>query len=202
MSQTISGASALTFYTTHFDVISRGGQPWVRLFQIGSALQYVNPSMLVRVYQRHADEFTDTMTAVVKLPTPGGLQDTRLFSLRGAHLLAMLARTPVAKEFRRWVLDVLDSYADYTPSLHHRRWLVYFDHLGKEVIHEVPNDASVMTTKQFLKAIVDPDSMATDEELFDYAGAALKTLRERCEYHQSERYIKFKAGKLGLKLPS
>ncbi|OOC12774.1 hypothetical protein BM451_14785 [Dickeya dadantii] len=31
----------------------------------------------------------------------------RIFSLRGAHPLAMFARTPVAKESRRWVLDIL-----------------------------------------------------------------------------------------------
>lgn len=33
----------------------------------------------------------------------------RIFSLRGCHLVAMFARTPVAKAFRRWVLDVLDK---------------------------------------------------------------------------------------------
>jgi prophage antirepressor-like protein len=37
------------------------------------------------------------------------MQKTRIFSLRGAHLLAMFARTKVAKEFRRWVLDILDA---------------------------------------------------------------------------------------------
>jgi hypothetical protein len=35
--------------------------------------------------------------------------DTRIFSTRGCHLIAMFARTPLAKEFRRWVLDVLDQ---------------------------------------------------------------------------------------------
>lgn len=48
------------------------------------------------------------MTAVVKLPTAGGEQDVRIFSLRGAHLLGMFARTERAVEFRRWVLDILD----------------------------------------------------------------------------------------------
>lgn len=32
----------------------------------------------------------------------------RIFSLRGAHLIAMFANTPIAKEFRKWVLDILD----------------------------------------------------------------------------------------------
>jgi len=36
-------------------------------------------------------------------------REARLFSARGAHLLAMFARTPVAKQFRHWVLDVLEG---------------------------------------------------------------------------------------------
>lgn len=55
------------------------------------------------------------MTAVVTLPTEGGPQETRIFTLRGCHLLAMLARTPVAKEFRRWCLDVIEKYGDALP---------------------------------------------------------------------------------------
>ena len=55
------------------------------------------------------------MTAVVTLPTEGGPQETRIFSLRGCHLLAMFARTPVAKAFRRWVLDVIEQYGDRVP---------------------------------------------------------------------------------------
>ena len=33
----------------------------------------------------------------------------RIFSLRGCHLLAMFAKTEVAKQFRKWVLDLLDK---------------------------------------------------------------------------------------------
>ena len=115
-------AFALSFRDTKFDIIDRNGQPWLRLFQngsacklplkrgfqIGSALEYADPSMLVRVYSRNADEFTDAMTALIEMETNGGKQQVRIFSLRGCHLLAMLARTQVAKEFRKWVLDILD----------------------------------------------------------------------------------------------
>lgn len=52
------------------------------------------------------------MTALIDLPTKGGIQQVRIFSLRGAHLLAMFARTKVAKEFRHWVLDVLEGEAE------------------------------------------------------------------------------------------
>ncbi|MFW3379839.1 hypothetical protein ACN9NO_11160, partial [Glaesserella parasuis] len=48
------------------------------------------------------------MTALIELQTAGGKQQVRVFSLRGAHLIAMFARTKVAKDFRKWVLDILD----------------------------------------------------------------------------------------------
>lgn len=105
-------ATALTFNDVQFDVISQNSQPWVRGIQIGYALHYKNPAQAIaNLYNAHADEFTPAMTTVVTLPTEGGPQETRIFSLRGCHLLAMFARTPVAKQFRRWVLDVLDRLA-------------------------------------------------------------------------------------------
>ena len=103
---------ALTFHTTQFDIIDRNGQPWIRYLQIGDALGYSSPHLLHRIYQKHADEFTSSMTALVELDTAGGKQQVRIFSLRGAHLLAMLSRTKVAKEFRHWVLDVLEGVAE------------------------------------------------------------------------------------------
>lgn len=81
---------------------------WLTANQIGYALQYAGDKAVQRIFARHIDEFTEKMTRVVKLTTPGGHQETRVFSLRGAHMVAMFARTPVAKEFRRWVLDTLD----------------------------------------------------------------------------------------------
>lgn len=99
---------SLSFHNVDFDITDIHGQPWLRSFQIGSALGYKNPSSdMAKLYDRNADEFTDSMTQVIELPTAGGKQQVRVFSLRGCHLLGMLARTKVAKEFRRWVLDVL-----------------------------------------------------------------------------------------------
>lgn len=81
---------------------------WLTANQIGYALDYADEKAVQRIYSRHSDEFTEQMTRVVKVTTPQGAQAARVFSLRGAHLLAMFSRTPVAKEFRRWVLDILD----------------------------------------------------------------------------------------------
>jgi len=100
---------ALNFHDQKFDITSRDGQQWLRLPQIGAALGYTNQYHAQKLYQKHAAEFTDSMTAVVKLKTAGGMQEVRIFSLRGAHLLGMFARTERAAEFRRWVLDILDA---------------------------------------------------------------------------------------------
>ncbi len=105
-------SQALCFNEVQFDVIPQNSQLWVRGSQIATALQYASVQRITELYTRHADEFTPAMTAVVTLPTEGGPQETRIFSLRGCHLLAMFARTPVAKQFRRWVLDVLDKLAE------------------------------------------------------------------------------------------
>ncbi|WP_339731360.1 Bro-N domain-containing protein [uncultured Pseudomonas sp.] len=111
---------ALAFRNTEFEIIDRSNQPWLRSFQIGSALGYKNPSAdMSKLYDRNAEEFTDKMTAVVELPTKGGIQQVRIFSLRGAHLLAMLSRTAVAKEFRRWVLDILEGISEASNEPRH-----------------------------------------------------------------------------------
>ncbi|WP_338891729.1 P22AR C-terminal domain-containing protein [Aeromonas rivipollensis] len=63
-----------------------------------------------RIYRRNADEFTPCMTGTINLTVPGNPMPipVRIFSLRGAHLIAMFSRTALAKEFRLWVLDALD----------------------------------------------------------------------------------------------
>lgn len=107
-------AQSLSFQETTFDVIDRNGQPWLKAADISRALGYAREDSVSRIYDRNADEFSDAMTQTVNLTVSGkinGLQNitVRIFSLRGAHLLAMFARTKVAKAFRRWVLDVLDK---------------------------------------------------------------------------------------------
>ncbi len=101
---------ALTFHDTQFDIIDHNNQPWLKSGQIAEALGYTDKSSINRIFSRNRDEFTDSMTASVKLTDPNGdLQETRIFSLRGCHLIAMFSRTKVAKEFRKWVLDILDK---------------------------------------------------------------------------------------------
>ncbi|HHF1131768.1 TPA: P22AR C-terminal domain-containing protein [Haemophilus influenzae] len=101
--------TTLTFQTTSLSVINQHNQTFISARDLGLALTYKNPtSDIMRIYDRNADEFTTEMTALIEMPTAGGLQKVRIFSLRGAHLIAMFARTKVAKDFRKWVLDILD----------------------------------------------------------------------------------------------
>lgn len=102
--------TAVAFQGIPLTPLRRDGQTWLRLPQIEAALGYVaKGTSLARIFNRHADEFTKSMTKVVKLATAGGKQSVRIFSLRGAHLLAMFARTDTAKAFRVWVLNILDA---------------------------------------------------------------------------------------------
>jgi len=104
--------NSLAFHTTQFDIVDRNGQPWIQARQIGAALGYSREDAINKIFERNADEFSAAMTCTVKLTLKGQQREIRIFSLRGAHLLAMFARTKVAKEFRRWVLDVLEGEAD------------------------------------------------------------------------------------------
>ena len=110
--------TTLTFQNTTLSVINQNNQTYLTTKEIGKALGYRNPSAdIANIYDRNADEFTAEMTALVEMPTAGGIQKVRIFSLRGAHLIAMFARTKIAKEFRKWVLDVLDKEVRKTTAL-------------------------------------------------------------------------------------
>ena len=100
----------LTFQKTHFNVIEKNNQIWITASELAKALQYKSSKSVATVYGRNKDEFTSNMVEVINSMTSGNLQKSELiFSLRGAHLIGMFARTSTAKEFRHWVLDVLDK---------------------------------------------------------------------------------------------
>lgn len=83
---------------------------WIGSTQIGLALGYANPeTAITKLFNRNIEEFSSSMTRLVDVQTNGGTQSIRAFSLRGCHLITFFARTPVAKEFRKWVLDVLEK---------------------------------------------------------------------------------------------
>lgn len=109
---------SLCFNDFTFSPIIRDNQPWIRATELARALGYGRENQVSRLYRNNADEFTPDMTQLVEItaqPQNGAEGRARIFSLRGCHLLAMFARTPVAKAFRKWVLDVIEQYGDRVP---------------------------------------------------------------------------------------
>ncbi|HEB4939147.1 MULTISPECIES: BRO-N domain-containing protein [Klebsiella/Raoultella group] len=100
----------LSFHEHHFSAINRNNQIWLSSKDIAVALGYSKTNAITHIYNTNTDEFTPGMTEIVETNTSGNLKArSRIFSLRGAHLIAMFARTQLAKEFRKWVLDILDK---------------------------------------------------------------------------------------------
>lgn len=110
---------ALTFNGITLSPVTHQNSLWIRAAELARALGYKDDSSVRKIYERNADEFTPDMTQLIEISDRVNLTvsenlktKVRIFSLRGCHLLAMFARTPVAKAFRRWVLDVLDRLAE------------------------------------------------------------------------------------------
>ena len=104
--------NSLSFKDVTLTPIIHQNSLWIRAAELARALGYKRPDILTKLYNQNADEFTPEMTQVIEIVDNTDSVfpvKTRIFTLRGCHLLAMLARTPVAKEFRKWVLDVLQK---------------------------------------------------------------------------------------------
>lgn len=106
---------ALSFNDVTFNPVAQNdGQIWLTSTELAKALGYAETDSLSKIYNRNKDEFTSNMTLTVKMGVKGfgngnSKKAVRIFSLRGCHLLAMFAKTEVAKQFRKWVLDLLDK---------------------------------------------------------------------------------------------
>lgn len=105
--------NTLTFNDVNFNPVQRNGQIWLTSGEVAKALGYKSTKSISNLYSANSDEFTPAMTEVIEsvtsLKTKGLKVRTRIFSLRGCHALAFFARTNIAKQFRKWVLDILDK---------------------------------------------------------------------------------------------
>ncbi|MGH1330758.1 MAG: BRO-N domain-containing protein [Paracoccaceae bacterium] len=157
--------NALTFHDTTMTIIERGGAPWMPGPEIGAALGYEDPAASIRQsFERHRAEFTEQMTTRIKLGRVGETQRiTRVFSPRGALLLAMHAQTDRAVAFRAWVLDVLEGkvplpgFEDRRIAMaqaildHHPRWKAHRRYRGMGLtLREVAKltDVSLITARR------------------------------------------------------
>ena len=105
----------LVFNNTPLSIINRNNQIWFTSSELSKALHYSDSRAVTRIYNQYLDEFTTSMSEVVESTTSGNyIKKVRIFSLRGAHLIAMFSRTEIAKQFRKWVLDILDNETQKT----------------------------------------------------------------------------------------
>ncbi|XUA21365.1 P22AR C-terminal domain-containing protein [Citrobacter sp. OP27] len=110
----------LTFHNVALKPAPVADGIWLTSADIAKALGYASSKSVSTIYSRNSDEFTSSMSMVIKMMTNGinnNLREksVRVFSLRGCHLIAMFATTDKAKEFRRWVLDILDRQVTQSP---------------------------------------------------------------------------------------
>lgn len=108
--------STLAFNGIQLNPINHNNQIWLTSSELASSLGYADEGGVRKIYNRYKDEFSASMSVILPatqidpLGEYSGLQrEIRVFSLRGCHLLAMFSRTAIAKQFRVWVLDVLDK---------------------------------------------------------------------------------------------
>ncbi|PHZ21577.1 P22AR C-terminal domain-containing protein [Yersinia massiliensis] len=112
--------SELNFHGTALIPVTDVNGIWLTSADVAKALGYKSTKSISNLFAQYEDEFSQGMTMVIESVTNGingssRRMKVRVFSLRGAHLIAMFARTPVAKEFRRWVLDILDREVANSP---------------------------------------------------------------------------------------
>lgn len=105
---------ALSFNDVNFTPVQQDNQIWLTAAELAKALGYAKSDAVTQVYERNKDEFNASMTLTLNLRVKGfgngdSEKESRIFSLRGAHLIAMFSKTAIAKQFRKWVLDVLDK---------------------------------------------------------------------------------------------
>ncbi|HGA2745796.1 TPA: Bro-N domain-containing protein [Enterobacter roggenkampii] len=109
----IVAKSNLNFHGVSLSPVDSVSGVWLTSSDIAKALGYASSKSVSTIYSRNSDDFASSMSMVIKMKTIGinnNLREksVRVFSLRGCHLIAMFATTDKAKEFRRWVLDILD----------------------------------------------------------------------------------------------
>ncbi|CAI2000765.1 BRO family, N-terminal domain [Serratia ficaria] len=109
----IVATSDFNFHGINLQPVENINGTWLTSADVAKALGYKSTKSISNLFAQYDDEFSQGMTMVIESVTNGingssRRMKVRVFSLRGAHLIAMFARTPAAKEFRRWVLDILD----------------------------------------------------------------------------------------------
>lgn len=96
----------LAFKNHTFDIVYKNKKLWIKSSQLSAALGFDRADAANHVYLNYSDEFTPSMTTLAN--QEGVNEEFLAFSLQGAYLIAMRAETSEAKNFRRWVIDIIE----------------------------------------------------------------------------------------------
>jgi len=67
-----------------------------------------------------SNDSVETLNLSVSKKSKNLTKTIRIFSLRGCHLIAMFSKTDIAKQFRKWVLDILDREVGQSVAKTHK----------------------------------------------------------------------------------
>lgn len=147
-----SSLAVFNFQSHQVRVIQRGDTPWFIAADICKSLGYKNTSKAVADHLDADEQSNESLDS--------GGKPALVINESGMYTLVLRSHKPEARKFSKWVTsEVLPSirktggYADHTPSLKNRRWLVYFDHNGKEQVTSVPNESFVTTHADIARLI-------------------------------------------------
>ncbi|MEX1120879.1 MAG: BRO family protein [Balneolales bacterium] len=100
------------------DFIQKQGRYWMPAKTLGEKLGYQDPARSIsKLYNRNADEL-EPFKGVVEMATPGGEQEVLAFDRHGCHILAMLAKTEQARDFRLALSLLIEKLPDIQRKLH------------------------------------------------------------------------------------
>lgn len=98
------------FNGTAVSILDHLNRRWLTARDVGLCLGYADEfsrQAIIKLYNRHADEFNQDDTCEVNLTSQGQARNVRIFSQTGCILLAMFANTARAKDFRAWAKQAL-----------------------------------------------------------------------------------------------
>lgn len=82
---------------------------WMTREQIGTALEYKNPSISIgTIHKRNADRL-DPLSGLINLITPGGKQQTYVYNMRGVMEICRFSTQPKANAFMDFCWDVITA---------------------------------------------------------------------------------------------
>ncbi|MBA6137558.1 Rha family transcriptional regulator [Pseudomonas monteilii] len=156
----------------HILITELDGKTWLSAGNLCSTLNLGSSDRLVR-----------SLAPQHKRKLRRGNRELWIIDIIGAERAADYCRAELAGEYREWLRHQFPKPASErptdAPSLMGRRWLISFDHSGKEQIRPIPEDAGVMTLREMLSAVSSGDLLLSTEELFQLSAALLHRIEQR-----------------------